>query len=111
MSETAYTFFENILTSIPEITPDTIISKTFYSDDQVKVILFGFAPGQELSEHTASKPAILHFLSGKARLTLGEDSFLAAEGAWVHMPPHLPHSILAETPVTMLLILLEKGAA
>jgi quercetin dioxygenase-like cupin family protein len=108
MSET-YTYFENILSEIPEISPDTIISKTFYSDDQVKVILFGFAPGQELSEHTASKPAILHFLKGTARLTLGEDSFDAVEGTWTHMPPHMPHSILAKTPVTMLLIMFEKS--
>ncbi len=102
-----YIFVENILNLIPEIAPDTIISKTFYSDDRVKIILFGFAPGQELSEHTASKPAILHFLRGKARLTLGNDSFEAVEGSWTQMPPHLPHSILAETPVIMLLFLLE----
>ena len=103
----AYTFFENIIADLPEITPDTIVSKTFYSDDDLKAILFGFAAGQELSEHTASKPAILHFLKGKAQLTLGEDTFEAVEGTWTHMPPNLPHSILAETPVTMLLLLLD----
>jgi hypothetical protein len=33
---------------------------------------------------------------------------LAAEpGAWIHMPPNLPHSIRARTPVTMLLLLLK----
>lgn len=106
MSKT-YTHFDNILTGVSDIPADSIISKTFYSDDRVKVILFGFAPGQELSEHTSSKPAILHFLSGKARLTLGEDSFEVSEGAWSHMPPHLPHSILAETQVTMLLIMFD----
>jgi len=30
------------------------------------VVVFGFAQGEELSEHTASMPAVLHFLQGEA---------------------------------------------
>lgn len=102
----SYTHLPNILDQLPEIPANSIISHTFFSDDAVKVILFGFAPGQELSEHTASHPAILHFLQGEARLTLGTDEMDAAPGTWVHMPAHLPHSILAKTEVAMILLLL-----
>ncbi|KPK06256.1 MAG: cupin [Anaerolineae bacterium SG8_19] len=91
---------------LSEISPNTIISRTIYSDDQLKSVLFGFAEGQELSEHTAAKPAILHFLAGEAQLTLGENMYDARPGTWVHMPAHLPHSVLAQTPVVMLLLLL-----
>jgi quercetin dioxygenase-like cupin family protein len=105
-TETGYTFLPDLNDLMSEISPDTIISRTFYSDDQLKGVLFGFAEGQELSEHTASKPAILQFLSGEAQLTLGEDVLEARPGAWVHMPAHLPHSVLAQTPVVMLLLLL-----
>ncbi|HIQ04150.1 MAG TPA: cupin domain-containing protein, partial [Anaerolineae bacterium] len=80
---------------------------TFYADDQVKAVLFGFAAGQELSEHTASQPAILYFVQGEAHLTLGDDSMEAKAGTWVHMPPQLPHSIVAKTPVVMLLLLIK----
>jgi quercetin dioxygenase-like cupin family protein len=73
----------------------------------VKAVLFGFAPGQELSEHTAAAPAILHFVRGEARLTLGGDVTEARAGAWVHMPAQLPHSVFARTPVVMLLLLLK----
>lgn len=107
MSET-YQFIPDLGTYIPEIPADSILSRTFYSDDQVKVILFGFAAGQELSEHTASKPAILHFLTGEAQLLLGKDEFQVTAGAWVHMPPQLSHSVYAKTPVTMLLYLIEE---
>ena len=103
---TPYFHVEDVLAQLPEIAPDSIVSRTFFSDQHVKVILFGFAAGQELSEHTASKPAILHFLQGSARLTLGGDETTAAPGAWVHMPPNLSHSVYAETPVVMLLYLL-----
>jgi quercetin dioxygenase-like cupin family protein len=91
-----------------EIPRDAILTRTLYVDEQVKVVLFAFDAGQELSEHTASTPAILHFLQGEARLTLGEDSMEARAGAWVHMPAQLPHSIQARTPVVMLLLLLKQ---
>ena len=105
------TFIDNVETLLPEIPDDSIVSRTVYSDDDIKVILFGFAAGQELSEHTAAKPALLHFLSGEADLTLGDDLFSVGPGAFVHMEPHLPHSVKANTEVVMLLSLLSSAGS
>jgi quercetin dioxygenase-like cupin family protein len=104
--EEAYNRLPNLDQLINDIPKDTIVSRTFHSDDDLRAILFAFAPGQELSEHTSAKPAILHFLNGEAQLTLGEDVSMAQAGTWVHMPAHLPHSIKAETSVLLLLLLL-----
>jgi quercetin dioxygenase-like cupin family protein len=101
-----YTLIEDLTDLLPEISADTIVSRSIYQDGQLKAILFGFAPGQELSEHTAARPAILHFLKGDAQLTLGEDSSTAGPGTWAHMEAHLPHSIVAKTEVVMLLLML-----
>ncbi|MCG3172106.1 MAG: hypothetical protein GMKNLPBB_00251 [Myxococcota bacterium] len=84
------------------------ISKTLYQDEKLKVVLFGFAAGQELSEHTASVPAIIHFLEGEARVTLGNEVLDARANSWAHMPAHLPHSISARTPTRMLLLMLRS---
>jgi quercetin dioxygenase-like cupin family protein len=84
-----------------------ILSRTLFSDDRLKAVLFGFAQGEELSEHTASMPAVLHFLRGEAKLTLGDDKLEAKPGSWVHMAKGLRHSIQATTPVVMLLLLLK----
>ena len=84
-----------------------ILSRTLFSDDRLKVVLFGFGQGEELSEHTASMLAVLHFLLGEARLTLGDDTLEARPGTWVHMPKGLRHSIQAKTPVVMLLLLVK----
>jgi quercetin dioxygenase-like cupin family protein len=84
-----------------------ILSRTLYNDDRLKVVAFSFAQGEELSEHTASMPAVLHFLQGEAKLTLGDDTVEATPGAWVHMPKGMRHSIQAKTPVVMLLLLLK----
>ncbi len=105
-----YTWFADLA---GEMTPpaDGTLSRTLYQDEGVKVVLFGFGAGQELSEHTASTAAILHFISGEADVTLGSDAMAASAGAWVHMAPRLPHSIRAKTPVVMLLVLLKATPA
>jgi quercetin dioxygenase-like cupin family protein len=84
-----------------------ILSRTLSNDDRLKVVLFGFAQGEELSEHTASMPAVLHFLRGEARLTLDDDIVEAKPGTWIHMPRGMRHAIQAKTPVVMLLLLLK----
>ena len=104
--ENNYQLIEDLFSHLPEIPPDSIVSRTLYKDEQLRAIIFGFAPGQELSEHTAGVPAVLHFLRGEANLTLEEDSMTAQAGTWVHMPAHLPHSIHAKTELVMLLQML-----
>ena len=106
--ETPYKYFGNLAGEIPEIPADSIISRTIYKDDQVNVVLFGFAPGQELSEHTASQPALLYFVEGQATLTLDEDVLEAGPGTWTRMPPRMAHRILARSKLVMLLILLRS---
>lgn len=108
MTDLPYTFLENLNSQVPEIPEDSIISRTLFSDDQIKVVLFGFAPGQELSEHTSSQAAVLYFVQGKASLTLGSDEMHARAGSWVHMKPRLAHRIQAETPLILLLILIKS---
>jgi quercetin dioxygenase-like cupin family protein len=95
---------ENLIDTFP---PDSILSRRIYQDESLKTILFGFQPGQELSEHTASVPAVLHFIKGKARLILGEQEHNAAAGTWVRIPANLPHGIHAETETLMLLTLVQ----
>jgi quercetin dioxygenase-like cupin family protein len=72
----------------------------------VSLVVFGFDAGQALSEHTASRPALLQILRGEARLTLASDTVEVAAGSWAQMPAGLPHSVYAMTPLLMLLVLL-----
>jgi quercetin dioxygenase-like cupin family protein len=103
---TTYTHFNDLAKAVQP--PDKgILSRTLHNDDRLKVVLFGFAQGEELSEHTASTPAVLHFLQGEATVTLGDDRHEARPGTWAHMPAGLKHSIQAKTPVVLLLLLLK----
>lgn len=90
---------------------DGILSRTIHDDDHVKAVVFGFGAGQELSEHTASRPAILQFLTGEATLTLGGQTVEAVPGTFVHMPAGLKHAVRAASPTVMLLLLLKGKTA
>jgi quercetin dioxygenase-like cupin family protein len=93
-----------------DVPTDGTLSRTIHQDERLKVVLFAFSAGQELSEHTASTPAIMHFLSGDADVTLRDEVATASAGTWIHMAAQLPHSIRAKTPVVMLLSLVKGGA-
>lgn len=87
-----------------------ILSQTISDADDVRMVLFGFAPGEELSEHTSARPAVLEIVSGTADMVVGGEAFAGRPGTWVRMPARMPHSIRATSPLVLLLTLLpEKG--
>jgi quercetin dioxygenase-like cupin family protein len=98
--------YTHIVNLAKEVEPpdDGILTRTLFNDDHVKAVIFGFGQGEALSEHTASMPAILHFIKGEATLTLGEEMVETQPGTWIHMAPSLKHSVRAKTPVVMLLL-------
>lgn len=102
-----YTLIPDLRSLVAEATPDSITSRTFYKDGHLRAILFRFDAGQELSEHTSGYTAVLHILSGDARVGVGEDIHELGEGAWLHMQPRLKHSVYAKTPVVMLLTMID----
>ncbi|NOT02695.1 MAG: cupin domain-containing protein [Phycisphaerales bacterium] len=87
---------------------DGILTRTLHDDASLKVILFTFSSGQELSEHTASMPAVMHFLEGEADVGLGHEFCSVSPGAWIHMPAGLPHSVRTRSPLRMVLYLLKQ---
>lgn len=101
--------YTHILDLALEVEPpvDGIVSRVIFQDDRIKAVAFGFGQGQELSEHTAAKPAMLFLVKGEASLGLGDTVQEGRAGTWVHMPANLKHSITAKTPLIMLLVLLK----
>jgi quercetin dioxygenase-like cupin family protein len=108
MMSSPYCFTQDILSEI-QVPPKGILSHTLYNDEQTKIILFGFAAGEELTAHTAPMPATLQILSGEVTLTLGPDRCEAGPGCFVHMEPHLTHGVAAKTPAMALLTLLKAA--
>jgi quercetin dioxygenase-like cupin family protein len=86
-----------------------ILSRVIQKDDSVNITLFGMAAGEEISSHSAPTPAILYTLEGEATVQLGDDSVDGRLGSFMFMPPLLPHAIVANSPVKMLLVQIKSG--
>lgn len=87
-----------------------IVSRAVLSCDGLRVTLFGFAAGQELTEHTSSSRALIQILSGSSTWTIAGREQVAGAGELLHLPPHTPHAVRAEEPFSMLLTLIREPA-
>ena len=87
-----------------------IVSRTLLNAAHARVILFGFAEGQELSEHTSTQHALIQILSGECEFSLDGKWQTLKAGALLHMPPNLRHAVQARTAFSMLLTLIKPAA-
>lgn len=110
MDGKAYTVYPDLAAEAP-IPPRGILSQTLSEADGVELVMFSFAAGESLSEHTSARPAIIHFLRGEADLVLDGDEYDATAGTWARMPARLSHEIRARTPLVMALYLLPAEPA
>ncbi len=87
--------------------PNGIVSRTLLRTAHSRTVLFGFAPGQELTEHTSTQHALIQILSGACEFSLAGVPRSLQAGDLLYMPPHLPHSVKATGQFSMLLTLLK----
>ena len=84
----------------------SVVSKVIHRDEALDVTVFGFDAGEGLTEHQASRPAIVQVLSGRMRFTVDGEELDAGPGFWLHMTAGTPHALVAVEPSLMLLTLL-----
>jgi quercetin dioxygenase-like cupin family protein len=91
--------------------PNGIVSRTVLRTDNSRVVLFGFAEGQELTEHTSTQHALIQILSGECEFSLAGKPHQLKAGDMLYMPPNLAHAVRATTQFSMLLTLSKPVAA
>jgi len=89
--------------------PNGIVSRTLFRGPNVRVVLFGFAEGQELTEHTSTQTAMVQVLSGECDFSLSGKVQKLKAGDFLYMPPNAPHAVRASTQFSMLLTLVKPG--
>lgn len=82
-----------------------ILSKVLLKDDNCQYTLFCLAEGTEISEHTASRNAVVNVLEGEGLLILEGKEITLTKGIFVVMPSNAPHSLHAHTNLSFLLTL------
>src|SRR5215831_11898203 len=86
-----------------------IVSRTLLRTPHCRTVLFGFAEGQELTEHTSTQHALIQILSGECDFSLAGKSHPLKTGDLLYMPPHLPHAVKATEQFSMLLTLFKPA--
>jgi len=83
-----------------------IVSRTLLRTENMRVVLFSFSAGQELTEHTSTQHALVQVLSGECEFSLGDQRHQLETGALLYMTPNRRHAVKATTPFSMLLTLI-----
>ncbi len=87
---------------------NAVVSKTLLKKATGTVTLFAFDRGETLSEHTAAFDALIYVVEGRLQITVSGTGYSVAGGQTLLMPAHEPHSLTADEPSKMLLIMLRE---
>jgi quercetin dioxygenase-like cupin family protein len=91
------------LEAMVDVARQGIVSKAIVENEHHKIIHFTLAAGQELSEHTASVPAVIQVLQGGGTVVLGGEEHEARPGMLYYMPAELKHAVRAREDLVFLL--------
>jgi quercetin dioxygenase-like cupin family protein len=91
------------LEAMVDVAERGIVSKAIVENDHHKIIHFTLAAGQELSEHTASVPAVIQILEGRGTVALGGRVHEGRPGMLFYMPADLKHAVVADGDLVFLL--------
>lgn len=80
-----------------------IVSQAVLTTPALRITLFHFAAGQELSEHTSKARALVQILSGTCAFSVGATRHMLNPGDLLHLPPGAPHALTAPESFSMLL--------
>lgn len=83
-----------------------VVSRTVLQSPELRIVLFAFAEGQELTAHTSRRRALVQILEGTCAFFYNEQWQRLTAGTVLHLPPNHSHAVKADAgPFSMLLTL------
>jgi len=95
------------LGSLVEVQEESTVSRTVLKNDGARIVLFGFAAGQVLTEHTAAMPVLLLAVEGELLITADGRTDTLVPGDIIHFDTRLPHAVEAVTDAKLALIMID----
>lgn len=96
------------LASLIQVNPESTVSRTVLRAEGVKIVLFSFDAGQELTEHTAAMPVLLQVLDGRLDVTAAGRRVELVPGGVIHLGTRCPHAVVAKEPTRLVLTMLDE---
>lgn len=79
-----------------------IVSQALLTAPGLRVTLFRFAAGQELSEHTSPARVLVQVMAGECEFSVAGQPRTIKPGELLHLPPSAPHAVKAVTELTLM---------
>jgi quercetin dioxygenase-like cupin family protein len=93
-----------------QISPAGIVSRTVLQTPELRLVLFAFAEGQELTGHSSKRRAVVQILEGECEFQFNGQWQRLTAGMILHLPPDHFHAVRAVAgPFSMLLTLGSEG--
>jgi quercetin dioxygenase-like cupin family protein len=97
----------DLATAMP-VTESATTSRVVIANDVVRVVVFAFDAGEELTEHTSTMPVVVQVLRGALRFGVsGADHELTA-GDVVYLAPDELYSLVALEPSHVSLVMVRR---
>ncbi|MCL1692111.1 MAG: cupin domain-containing protein [Actinomycetia bacterium] len=100
----SFTVLANLLDEV-EIPKNGTLSRVVFNADGLRVVLFAFDTGEQLTDHAATVPAVVQVIKGRLEMTLDDQVVEIDPSSWVHMDAHLIHALVALEPSVVILTL------
>lgn len=88
------------------VDPSRLRPRHIHDGFGARVVLLPFAEGQELREHTAPVPIMVHVLTGSIRFETEGQSHELTAGGMINVDARVPHALFAHEKSHVLLLLL-----
>lgn len=99
-----------VLAEAAQVSASGIVSRTVLQSPELRVVLFTFAEGQELTMHASPRRALVHILDGGCEFFLAGRWQNLAGGTLLHLPPNHPHAVRAHAGAFSMLLTLGAAA-
>jgi quercetin dioxygenase-like cupin family protein len=106
-NDPSFTVLKSLLDEV-EIPENGTLSRVVFNADGLRVVLFAFDTGEQLTDHSATVPAVVQVIKGRLEMTLGDQKMEIDPGSWVHMDAHLIHALVALEP-SVVILTLQRG--
>ena len=87
------------------VVPESTTSRVLVNNELMRVVQFTFDAGEMLTEHTSPRAVVVQLVSGRMRFTV--DGAEHTMGDIIHLAPGASHSLVAETPCRMTLVMVD----
>lgn len=97
----------NVAEELP-VTASATTSRALIDNDAVRVVMFAFDTGEQLTEHTASVPVVVQLVRGRMRFAVAGREHELRPADCVYLASKEPHALEALEPSLLSLVMVHE---